>query len=197
MVQNNLEVKYTDENIKIALSQWYYARDTVPPLQSVVSRLQKNEEENHGMGSSFIVHKAYSIFAVIHHNYLIIDGRVWHPGYVGETNIYYNTDNNPNSVVRKIEEYCHYCLYHYMAKKFEEDKKFNLLTNNCQLITGYFAVTILAFAAFVLIVIAGLTGSVLFLGLGFFSFSALVIYNLMNRNEVRLEVRFCPHIKKL
>lgn len=191
-----------------ALRPWAYAKDLNPKLQSITSRLSgglsgrgqllEGSDNLEAVGTSFVVYKAYSIFNslnLLHHYYLVIDGKVWHPGYVDDLRIFHDHDNEVNSTVKKIEESCHNCLYHDMKKKFQNDRAFNIITNNCQRITGQITETTLTVAYHILLVIALLTGSLSMLVMAILIFTSIFIFNSLNTNKRELEMYYCPHIR--
>lgn len=200
MVVDKLGAKYTDEKIKEALKKWEYAKDRDPPLFSITSRLAKYESSTSDISSSIIVHKIYSLLPslnIINHYYLVIDGKVWHPGYVDEAEIYLEHDTEKNSIISCIEEKCHYCVYHMMKKNFLKDRSFNIITNNCQRITGHATETALALLYHICIVGGIISGSLLFLIGVILSFCMIILYNVHGMQQKSFYIEHCPHIRKL
>lgn len=197
---NKLYAKYTDEKIKEALKNWEYAKDRDPPLSSVTSRLSKYEKTTSDLSSSIIVHKIYSLLPcinVINHYYLVIDGKVWHPGYTDEAEIYLEYDTEKNSIISCIEEKCHYCVYHMMKRNFLKDRNFNIITNNCQRITGHSTETTFAVIYHLCIIGGMFTGSILFLIAAAICFLVIILYNIHGRQQKSLYIHQCPHIRKM
>lgn len=200
MVNNVLQLKYTDEKIKDALKQWNYAKDKPPQLASINSRIVKPEQSPSDIGSSFIVHKVYSLLPcinIINHYYLVIDGKVWHPGYVEDPEIYLDYDTETDSVIYCIEEVCHYCVYHIMKRNFLQDKNFNIVTNNCQRITGHLTETAISMV-FVFCLVGGIfTGKMMFLLFAILCIFIVLIFNKHGKQQKSLYIAHCQHVRKI
>lgn len=200
---NILNSKYALCNIQEALKPWEYAKDVKPEIKSVISRFARanvamfmDSQEN--IGTSFVIHKVHSLvgmFNLLQHYYLVVDGKAWHPGYIDELTIFYDSDKEKNSKIIKIEEKCHYCLYRDMQEKFIRDKQFHIITNNCQRITGHITETIFVISYHIFISLALFFGNLLMLILAILSVVCIIIYNRLNVSSSELQMQYCPHIK--
>lgn len=201
---NVLEQKYSPDNIDDALKPWEYARKKVPKTKSITSRFASSMlpalkiKTNNIIKTSFIVYKAYSIFdniKILQHYYMVIDGMTWHPGFIDDLKIYHPDDTDGNVI--KIEEICHFCLYHKMLRNFEADKKFNIITNNCQRITGHMVETALAIIYHVLLSVSLISGNLIFLIAAILIFLSIYMYNKLISESKTIPIKYCVHIKTI
>lgn len=186
--------RYSAENIRESLKKWYgYGVMLPPPLGSVDSRLM-----NGGSNTSVVLYKRYSLFQFLqfpNHYYLSVDGDVWHPGDPTEKKIFSN-DDPPQAHVMRAHEMCFHCTYHYFLQVFERDKRFNILTNNCQNVVGYVFETSVLILYHLSLVTFVILGQVIFFVFGMMLFTLLVLHQLMVTAVHELKYSCCPHIRK-
>lgn len=179
--------KYTNETIEDALSEYASYSMIEPALQSIRSKLYDLKAP-----TSFIVYKRYNLYnntLLPHHVYIVIDGRVYHPGSPNDE-IFQEIDSDQGEFTG-LEEICKYCAYHRLKQLFENDKEFNIFTNNCQIVLGSSLNTILIWSFVIMIVLFIITG----IGLLFFFSLALFLqsflYGVFSSN---LSFFHCKHI---
>lgn len=202
-MKNVLSQKYTKENIEIALKPWEYAKDIQPKLKSITSRFFRGpndsiEDDTNGVSTSFVLHKIYSLFGpvnLLQHYYLVIDGKVWHPGYVDELKIFYDYETNDSNNIVRIEELCHYCVYNNMKSRFEKDRNFNFITNNCQGITGHRVETLFTVFYHILLVFGLIFGKLEILISAILIAISIFIYNRLQISNIEHSIYSCPHIR--
>lgn len=207
-MKNVLSEKYSADNIEMALKPWEYAKSTIPKLKSITSRFFRSpnnstqpgldDDDASNISTSFVLHKIYSLFGpvnLLQHYYLVIDGKVWHPGYVDEMQIFYDYETNDNNNIVKIEEWCHHCVYKNMKMRFEKDKKFHLITNNCQGITGHRVETLFTIIYHILLLLALIFGKFKILISAILIAISIFIYNRLQISNVEHSIYTCPHIR--
>lgn len=153
-----MQDKYTIDRVEYALSEWKYAKDKVPSNESILSRISMSEttiadilETKRPMRTIFVITKKYPMIIslnILGHYYKCFDDKTWHPGDITTNDIFGSRDPAYSNVIM-IEEMCHYCFYHTMISLFTKDLNFNIMTNNCQVITGYITETILTISYFI------------------------------------------------
>lgn len=193
-----MESKYTRENVDKALARWEYARDLEPRLNSIKSRMHISEENTdlRPIRTSFVFTKKVSLLpllGIMGHYFVSIDDRVWHPGHNWTDTIFEDYDIE-NSQTVCVEEMCHFCLYRTMDNMFFKDRQFNIMFNNCQIVTGYIWETVLSIFYLLLLVMAIITGHVIFLIITFLIVIVLIVYNLIISTSSIITFAWCPHI---
>lgn len=161
-VYNKLKHKYTDERVRDTLSPWYPAANNEPEISSISSRLIKKDSS-----TNFIMYRSYALTKFMpfpRHYYVTIDDNIWHPGFNDDKNIFNDPDDiHEQSNISSIVEMCHYCTYWMLYNKFQEDKHFHIFANNCQIITGYFAETLILAMVMISLSMTLITGHYIFL----------------------------------
>lgn len=181
-----MEEKYTQKAIDQALHDYISYKDSIPALSSIKSKFL-----NPNATTSFFIYKKYNLYDykfLPSHFYIIVDGKVYHPGNPSEPILVDYEEKK--ATVFKVEEKCKYCTYHTMNDLFQRDKKFNIFTNNCQIILGNYLSTSLLWI--------GTTFLLLYVIIGYLSFfyigsSIMLLSMLYDKMHVRDE-SFCPHI---
>lgn len=205
-MKNVLSQKYTKDNIEMALKPWEYAKSTIPKLKSITSRffrspnntMESGDDSDVNISTSFVLHKIYSLFGsvnLLQHYYLVIDGKVWHPGYVDEMQIFYDYETNDNNNIVRIEEWCHHCVYNNMKRRFEKDKNFHFITNNCQGITGHRVETLFTIIYHILLIFALIVGQLKILISAILIALSIFIYNRLQISNIEHSIYTCPHIR--
>lgn len=75
-----------------------------------------------------------SLFFMPYHYGLVVDGRWFHPGDPDSKNVfgYLHRDFEAPESVYAVRELCGWCTYNLLHEAIERDRRFNILTTNCQ-----------------------------------------------------------------
>lgn len=200
-----MQEKYSESAVKYALSLWEYAKNLKPAKKSILSRMSMsentigqvvNDKNVRPLQTTFIITKKYPMVIslnILGHYYKCVDDKTWHPGDTLSPTIFGSRDPNHSSVIM-IEEMCHYCVYQTFSNLFYRDLNFNIMTNNCQIITGYIGETILVICYFITLTMVIITGKLLFLILTLSIILFVILYNIFQITTNNFHVYYCPHI---
>lgn len=203
--------KYTVERVNYELRDWEYAKDKKPALESILSRISisektltkingkdgdNNENGQRPLKTTFVITKKYPMLIslnILGHYYKCFNDKTWHPGDTTSENIFGSRDPNYSSVIT-IEELCDHCFYHSFQNLFYRDVHFNLVLNNCQVITGYIAETILVILYFITLALVIFTGQIIFLIILLSLLLIVILYNIFQITTNNITINYCPHI---
>lgn len=200
-----MKEKYDEEAVNLALKKWEYAKDLQPSKRSILSRISmsedmvanlQNDKSVRPMQTTFMITKKYPMITslnILGHYYKCFDDKTWHPGDTLTTTIFGNRDPNHSSVIM-IEELCDYCVYKKFNELFYRDVSFNIMTNNCQIITGYIGETILVILYFICLTMTIITGKLIFLILTLSIVLFVILYNIFQITNNNFSIYYCPHI---
>lgn len=186
--------KYTNSAVADSLKEWEHAKDLEPDLDSIKSRLMEIGSE-----TNIILYKRYPIFSMLNipnHYYLYINGKIWHPGHESSDDIFHRNDSESGYVVG-FTEMCSYCTYHFFFNLFKKDKKFNILTNNCQKITGFIFETVLILTFHVTLILFIFTRKIILFVIAITMIFIIFIYVYISRPNSVFPYSKCPHIKNI
>lgn len=197
--------KYSEESVKFALKPWEYAKNLKPTKKSILSRMSMAEntistlndnKDVRPLQTTFIITKKYPMVIslnILGHYYKCFDDKTWHPGDTFSPTIFGSRDPNHSSVIM-IEEMCHYCVYNLFYDLFYRDLNFNIMTNNCQIITGYIGETILVILYFISMTMVIFTGNLIFLIITLSIILFVILYNIFQITTNNFHINYCPHI---
>lgn len=190
---NKMERKYDNKKISQALEPWLEYAHTEPDISSLRSRMiDKNAN------TSIVLSKKQSLFnfsAFPSHYYLAVDGKIWHPGN-RSTETIFTTEDCVDSFVVSIEELCYHCTYHKLLRLFSNDRQFNVITNNCQKIMGYFFETVSIIVYHASLILFLLTDLLVFFLLSLSIVFIALLYAYMSRARNHVLYKTCKHVRK-
>lgn len=186
-----MNVKYTDESIRLALTKWQRFNTGQPPaVNSIPSRFVDQSSDS----TIFLIqHRPVNklLLQFLKHWFLRVDGYEWHPGN-SKCAIFKPAEDTSTTVTVAVHEKCGWCAYHYLLGKFDCDKKFNFFTLNCQVIVGYRAETVSVWISMITLLMFLLTSNILFL---LVLLTVLFTNVVNNRRKNLVWMEQCKHIK--
>lgn len=200
-----MQDKYSPEAVKFALGIWEYAKDLNPKEKSILSRMSMSEntiteltnnKHTRPLQTTFVITKKYPMVLslnILGHYYKCFNDKTWHPGDTMTPTIFGSRDPRHSSVIM-IEEMCDYCVYHAFCGLFYRDLNFNIMTNNCQIITGYIGETVLVILYFITLIAVIITGKFIFLVMALSIILFVILYNIFQITTNNFHVYYCPHI---
>lgn len=200
-----MQDKYTPSAVKLTLQRWEYAKDLEPSPKSVLSRISLSEtkvaeldtQPNHRpVHTTFMITKKYPMIIslnILGHYYKCFNDQTWHPGDTINPEIFGDRDPR-HSFVIGIEEMCDYCVYKTFENLFYRDLQFNIVTNNCQIITGYIGETILVILYFLCLIATIVCAKLIFLILTLSIILFVILYNIFQITTNNTKITYCPHI---
>lgn len=190
-----MERKYTKEKIDEALQKWKAFSDRGEPgIATIASRLIDNQAPT----SIFLLksHRIFSFRPFPTHFYFVVDGRSWHPGTTSSADIWTAREYVDSPVVN-ISEMCYYCTYQKLLRLFNDDKYFNVLTNNCQRISdSYIFNTLMMVIYHVALFVFLYTGILLLFVVAIIILLLCSIYTYLINARRGIIYITCPHIRK-
>lgn len=148
--------------------------------------------------TSIILSKKHSLLnfsAFPSHYYLVVDGKIWHPGN-GSAETIFTAEDCVDSFVISIEELCYHCTYHKLLRLFCNDRQFNVVTNNCQKIMGYFFETVSIIVYHASLVVFLLTDLLAFFLLSLSIICVALLYEYISRARNNVLYNTCKHVRK-
>lgn len=197
-----MDIKYSKEAMDDALFPWEYAKNLVPAVGTVKSRINTSQTEynNQPVRTSIIIDKKYALIGFLglpNHYFISVDDKIWHPGFSKTKDIFLASNSVTNRArIITSSEICHYCTYHYMNALFKMDRKFNIFINNCQVILGHIVESTIIINYHIFLVAAMATGDVIYLMCSISLFVVAIIHNFIDQSPLNLPMRHCPHIQK-
>lgn len=184
--------RYTQEAVANALQEFGLSISSPPPVELVKSKMAQ------GINTISFVFKKYSLYDIPFlpsHEYVVIDGKTFHPGSTSSE--IFNENDTSVGVITLIEEKCKWCSREYLLNIFKRDSNFNILVNNCQIVMGNFFTTSLLWMGILSLWTFCIFPSFLLLAFGLYLIIFAIAYDKLNDNKKVVEYRLCPHIIKI
>nr|WIE95361.1 hypothetical protein [Microctonus hyperodae filamentous virus] len=204
--------KYTFDQIVEALKPWEAHKNTIIQNDTLSSKLfnssspQVCDNDDSSSSSDIQSHVLYVKYrrvddcSFFQHWFIDIDNKLrWHPGLPSDQRIFLHVNEEEKEETTKqqsnvvsIIELCDSCLYHFMLEKFMQDKQFNLLGFNCEIITGYWGQTGIFFLSLCSLIIYFFTQYYFFLAIAIILICLFTIFTTSPINH--LDLLGCHHV---
>lgn len=186
-------MRYSAENIKNAFRTLSIPMEDTIELKFVKSKLSSLPLEK--IQTHFFIHKKYPLYRIPFlpsHEYVVIDGKTFHPGSSNGPLLEEEPAND--DVITLLEENCDECSRKKIKQLFQNDQNFNLFINNCQIILGNKVVTPLLWTGFFLLWIFCIKPLIIIFYMGLFSIIFALTYDKLNDVKNTIEYKTCPHV---
>lgn len=185
--------KYTDEAIKQAMQPWVEHSGDSVKIETLTPRFFTKTDK-----TMMFVIKKYPLFNISlmpSHMFMVVDGFIFHPG--NPSNEIFSEEEDRDSIVVGVYETCIPCGFKKLHEMLKTDKTFNIMTNNCQIITGQSFETMLLLGMFSSLALYVVTGwvSLLIIAIGICCF--VIVFEQITSVGNSFHYSSCKHIKSI